>query len=106
MQLVTKLTQAGNITRGKSRSVTAPERARMQKKHAHSRFEEKPRCARHRWGMPLLRSKIPPRSQDTKYADSPKRKAETKKSSEQALLEGLHAYMVGDEGFEPPTLTL
>ena len=29
-----------------------------------------------------------------------------KKSSEQALLEGLHAYMVGDEGFEPPTLTL
>lgn len=56
--------------------------------------------------MPLLRSKIPPRSQDTKYADSPKRKAETKKSSEQALLEGLHAYMVGDEGFEPPTLTL
>ena len=59
MQLITELTQAGNITRGKSRSVPAPERTRMKKKNVHS------------WGMPLLRSKIPPHSQDTKYADSP-----------------------------------
>ena len=71
MQLITKLAQAGNITRGKSRSVTAPERTRMQKKHVHSRFEENRDAPAHRWGMPLLRSKIPPRSQDTKYADSP-----------------------------------
>ena len=43
----------------------------MEKKHVHSRFEENRDASAHRWGMPLLRSKIPPRSQDTKYADSP-----------------------------------
>ena len=71
MQLITELTQAGNITRGKSRSVPAPERTRMKKKHVHSRFEENRDAPAHRWGMPLLRSKIPQHSQDTKYADSP-----------------------------------